>query len=355
MASHPKIRRAANLALFAYAPIIFAFYGFFVAVGRMSWLTMGWPLFIAAAGAVGRYATRDSLKAVERAPAAPRWELKAPNPAQGQCPVCGLTDLAERAVGDELLGDAGTALARVVAYGPDRAHAECAAVVSYVPPPRSTSGGTAPGYHAAANPDGCSAPRCRPCAAKPGRLRESFIEAMAEEAVALGEKLQREMGLQPTALPGRLDELKPPYLTRAGTYRASCAYCPWTQQLGTEGAGYLAVREHAHTCLARIGVKAGKKPPDGWRQVGSLLAAIEPTASRDPLIQVAADIMSRVRDYEPGGMLLLTDPGGRVVEGGQILESSYPDGGALLVHARIAGPLRKAHPHLAGVWVRVRT
>lgn len=73
-------------------------------------------------------------------PAAARWELKVANPVPGQCPVCGLADLDERAVGDELLGDAGTALARVVPYGPDRAHAECAAVVPYAAPLRSTPG-----------------------------------------------------------------------------------------------------------------------------------------------------------------------------------------------------------------------
>ncbi len=67
--------------------------------------------------------------------------LRAPNPAPGQCPVCGLADLDERAVGDGLLGDAGTALARVVPYGPDRAHAECAAVVPYAAPPLTVAGG----------------------------------------------------------------------------------------------------------------------------------------------------------------------------------------------------------------------
>src|SRR6185437_985806 len=78
--------------------------------------------------------------------------LRAPDPASGQCPVCSLTDLDERAVGDELLEDGGTVLARVVAYGPHRAHSECAAMVPYVPPARSTSGGgsyrgDALGYH----------------------------------------------------------------------------------------------------------------------------------------------------------------------------------------------------------------
>jgi hypothetical protein len=75
--------------------------------------------------------TRRIRHAPVEPPSTPRLELNAPNPVPSQCPVCGLTDLDERAVGDEVLGDGGTALARVVAYGPWRAHSECAAVVPY--------------------------------------------------------------------------------------------------------------------------------------------------------------------------------------------------------------------------------
>lgn len=331
MASHPKIRRAANLALFAYAPIIFAFYGFFVAVGRMSWLTMGWPLFIAAAGAVGRYATRDSLKAVERAPAAPRWELKAPNPAQGQCPVCGLTDLAERAVGDELLGDAGTALARVVAYGPDRAHAECAAVVPYVAPARSTSGGTR--HSTPVKPTG-------QCAAVP--LSDGHRMCLAHN------QGDPRCGVYS---PGGYVPEPPSYIARDGSYRARCAYCPWNLALKTEGAAELSIREHSRSCLKRAGVTVGKQPPEGWWRVGSLTVAAGPVETSEPLLQISLDIMSRRSDLRRGGLLLLTDASGRVAEGGEVRCAPYPAAG-LLVALRVAGPLARAHACGAGVWVR---
>lgn len=89
---------------------------------------------------------RGLLRAPHRRPLPAAQEarlgLKAPNPMPGQCPVCSLEDLDERAADDAFMGDTGTPLARVVAYGPDRAHSECAAVVPYVPPLRSTSGGT---------------------------------------------------------------------------------------------------------------------------------------------------------------------------------------------------------------------
>lgn len=221
-------------------------------------------LFIPAAfawfGWLGTRRLAPKAPAVEPAPTAPRWELKAPNPAPGQCPVCGLTDLAERAVGDELLGDAGTALARVVAYGPDRAHSECAAVVPYVAPTRSTSGGTRPHAHFGFYTPGpeakwtycgcekmregnaCAAvplsggrrmclahnegdPRCtvypravEPKAPKRGKLHDAFVSAMAEEAAALGEKLQRELGLQPPSVRDRVAAQMDAHLTWAGSH-----------------------------------------------------------------------------------------------------------------------------------------
>lgn len=167
------------------------------------------------------------------APEKPRLELKAPNPRPGQCPVCSLEDLDARAADDAFMGDTGTELARVVAYGPDRAHSECAAVVPYVPPSRSTSGGTAYQSGGYVRPvqvgaQHCPCSQCRaghaaqvrprkggymaadvtveqmgpvpevltkPGPAKRGKLREAFIAAMAEEAAAAGEKLVRELGM----------------------------------------------------------------------------------------------------------------------------------------------------------------
>ena len=112
-------------------------------------------------------------------PQGPRLALKAPNPKPGQCPVCSLEDLDERAADDAFMGDTGTPPARVVPYGPDRAHSECAAVVPYAAPAKPTE-------RCAAIPtdDGrvmCLAhnqgdPRCTvypPPEPKPGKPRES--------------------------------------------------------------------------------------------------------------------------------------------------------------------------------------
>lgn len=105
-------------------------------------------------------------EAAERERAAAEREkllrLHAPNPAPGQCPVCALTDLDDLAAGDALLEYEGTGWARVVAYGPGRAHSECAAVVPYVASPRSTSPGAAAhgGCAAAGKPRLCVCPQC---------------------------------------------------------------------------------------------------------------------------------------------------------------------------------------------------
>jgi hypothetical protein len=142
------------------------------------------------------------------------------------------------------------------------------------------------------------------------------------------------------------------YETRAGSYRARCSHCPWTMALKTGGAAEMSVREHARTCLTRRGLTAGKLPPEGWRQVGTLLASAGGTTSTDPLLQVAMDVLSRGDDFNQGGFLLLVDDKGRVVEGGEILHGLSSQGGPLVAYVRVAGPLAKAHPEGARVFVK---
>jgi hypothetical protein len=206
------------LATFWCAFVYLALVGFMT--GFNPWcLLVAVPLWVASVLGVGVARERIVRARVSPLPAsdAPRLELKAPSPRPGQCPVCSLEDLEERAADDAFMGDTGTALARVVKYGPDRAHSECAAVVPYEPPLRSTSGGTYREGGIVLSPEKLAAKErcvCKQCHAETGRpylspdrkaleanrpkrgkLRESFVRAMAEEAAAAGEKLQRELGL----------------------------------------------------------------------------------------------------------------------------------------------------------------
>lgn len=60
------------------------------------------------------------------------YRVAYPDPAPGQCPVCGLDDLIELAQRDAYLELAGTPAARVVSYGPLFAHQECAEIAPYL-------------------------------------------------------------------------------------------------------------------------------------------------------------------------------------------------------------------------------
>lgn len=93
-----------------------------------------WALVVGASMVRARLAARPGVE-VSPTPA-PRFELKAPDPAPGQCPVCSLADLDELGVHDEMAAEIDPALVRVVAYGPHRAHYACAAVAPYVAPPK---------------------------------------------------------------------------------------------------------------------------------------------------------------------------------------------------------------------------
>lgn len=323
--------------------------------------------------------------------------LRAPSPTTGQCPVCAMDDLDVLAERDRELELDGTPLVRVVTYGPVRAHQECAEAVPYVPPAWSTPVGARPHAHfgfytpepaakwtycgcdemreEVVSPEKLAAKqRCvckqrhaetgRPyltvdrkaLAAKPGRPHAGGYfgaPVTVEQMGPLPEALARAAGAPPVVNHTLRDSaLKPPYLTRAGTYRATCAYCPWTRHLRTEGAGELAVREHARTCLKRFGVAAGKQPPEGWRQIGTLLAAAGGSPSSDPSLEVAMDIMSRDSDFNPGRFLVLVDQRGRAAEGGEILHSLSASHGALIAYVRVAGPLARVYPEGTGVFAQ---
>lgn len=149
----PRMRRLTRWALALMAGQLLAIVAraaeWLLGSGAQVWVPTTLLMFAVSLAAIGQSLHMRRVRLAETAQrqreAAEHKEfrrLRAPNPAPGQCPVCSLADLDERAIGDELLGDAGTVLARVVSYGPDRAHAECAAVVPYAAPPRATSGGT---------------------------------------------------------------------------------------------------------------------------------------------------------------------------------------------------------------------
>lgn len=144
----------------------------FLAGAVRDWLLLVAPVGVAGTTLLVAHLSRPKPVVV----AALRWELKAPNPAAGQCPVCGLEDLDERAVGDDLLGDAGTALARVVPYGPDRAHSECATVVPWVKP-QYAQGGLVPTAVEVCSTGNRARPcRCRECERqRPGRARSGYV------------------------------------------------------------------------------------------------------------------------------------------------------------------------------------
>lgn len=128
MLGRELLLRAARAAQVFTAHLAWLLTVFLVSAGLLPWYALVMPVALLAF----THGVRRPRSAPVESPSTPRLDLKAPNPAPGQCPVCGLEDLDERAAGDDLLGDAGTALAKVVPYGPDRAHFECAATVPYV-------------------------------------------------------------------------------------------------------------------------------------------------------------------------------------------------------------------------------
>jgi hypothetical protein len=157
---------------------------FLVSAGLLPWYAIAMPIGLFAFTYRLRRHVAPGRSTVEP-PSTPRLELKAPNPEAGQCPVCSLTDLDERAIGDELLGDAGTAFARVVAYGPHRAHSECAAVVPYTKPHAPGTAAVAEHTHFGSSVDGhwtycCEAMReSAPCACgECERQRSEFMRSV---------------------------------------------------------------------------------------------------------------------------------------------------------------------------------
>lgn len=60
---------------------------------------------------------------------------RAPQAADGQCPVCGYDDLDALAADDAFLEESGSRFARVASYGARRAHQECAELVPYTKSP----------------------------------------------------------------------------------------------------------------------------------------------------------------------------------------------------------------------------
>lgn len=92
--------------------------------------------------------------------AVPRWPLKAPDAGPGQCPVCGMADLDELARDDRFMerGDR----SKVVQYGRQRAHRDCAELVPYVPPPHFSA------FEVDGHKTYCACARCEPSATYPG-------------------------------------------------------------------------------------------------------------------------------------------------------------------------------------------
>lgn len=191
----------------------------------------------------------DAEAQAERVRRAEFLRLRAPDPLPGQCPVCAYDDLGVLGERDRDLGVEGTELARVVAYGPHRAHSECAAVVPYVPPPRSTSGGMTLGHAVLAldgRPHLCRCPQCE--RARPRSTRGGY---------AAGDVPVSQMGPLPEVL--TRPALKPPLVNGTlrdsikvtGTYWARCGRCPWIGSAGTQDATEGLLRVHAQTCRKR--------------------------------------------------------------------------------------------------------
>jgi hypothetical protein len=139
--SSPFYRRLMRFGAFVLAPVLFCMFLADILALGMSWLALGIPVGIEAMSVAWLVVNR----APKPPPPAPRLELKAPNPEPGQCPVCSMTDLAAVDEAEAFLGRPD----RVVAYGPWRAHWDCAEVVPYeapkpVLPPREVhvSGGS---------------------------------------------------------------------------------------------------------------------------------------------------------------------------------------------------------------------
>lgn len=110
---------------------VFVFLSVFLAAATRDWTPIILVVGAPAGAALAAHLTRPKLV---DGPSTPRLDLKAPSPRPGQCPVCSLEDLDELAVDDEFAREIDPDLARVVAYGPDRAHFACAAVVPYKAP-----------------------------------------------------------------------------------------------------------------------------------------------------------------------------------------------------------------------------
>lgn len=173
--------------------------------------------------------------------------LRAPDPGPGQCPVCSLTDLDALAADDRFLGHAGTPWARVVPHGPHRAHSECAAVVPYAPPPRSTSGGT---------PRLCRCAQCerqrRP--ARPGR-GFTFAEACAKIPLDDGRVLclvhnQGDPACTVYGPPPIVNNTLRDSVIRA---YAHCKFCDGRLPAPSLERAEEMLREHVLTCGARPG------------------------------------------------------------------------------------------------------
>ena len=286
-----------------------------------------WALLFGTAMVRGRSrAHRASRPAVEASPTpAPRFELNAPDPAPGQCPVCGLEDLDELGVHDEMAAEIDPALVRVVAYGPHRAHYACAAVVPCVAAPKPakhhcfgfSSGGhwtycgcesmregvplpegrgtlSHTGYEILGRLAECGCEDCKP---KPpvvnNTLRDSVLSALTEgiereaQRITIEVRRQRpkggymapdvtveQMGPLPEVL--ARPALETPHPTKVpgagrldgdiglGAYW-TCKFCQTKRWAASLKGAEWALIEHARTCEKRPAV--GDAPPE-WAELG---------------------------------------------------------------------------------------
>lgn len=257
-----------------------------------------------------------------------RWEflrLRAPNPAPGQCPVCAFDDLDDLAERDRYIEAEGTPSARVTAYGPDQAHAECAAAVPYAPPPQATTGGTrqstpAPGVdeHCAEVP--ASGGRRAFCLAhNEGDPRCTVYPRHASRAVASrGGYIAGDVGV---ADMGPLPEvLLRPAVERPAWWR--CSHCGASQPATDETAAEKLLRDHSRCCLVRLGVTLRRRPPDGWRPVAEVRFLYDPAMWEDAGAPgtFGRDIAVRTSGFDRfalvGAMLLFVNGDGVVCDAG---------------------------------------
>lgn len=141
----PRMRRLTRWALALMAGQLLAIVAraaeWLLGSGAQVWVPTTVLMFALAPAGIGVSLHMRSVRLAEQAgrdrEALRRAEfqrLRAPRPDPGQCPVCAYDDLDALAERDRDLEVEGTPLARVVGYGPDRAHAECAEAVPHVPP-----------------------------------------------------------------------------------------------------------------------------------------------------------------------------------------------------------------------------